>query len=72
MDIVAVRKDTNGTITDYKLSNGKVISVSEAVNMASSGQLSGYNVATATDGSKSIRSNPDSVKKNNLDSKPTF
>lgn len=72
MDIVAVRKDSNGTITNYKLSSGKVISVSEAVSMASSGQLAGYNVSTATDGTKSIRSNPDNSKNNNLDSKPTF
>lgn len=72
MKVVAVRKDNIGTITDYKLENGKVIGHSEAVSMVESGKLEGYNVATAKNGVKSIRSNPDGDSSNNLDSLPIF
>ncbi len=72
MKVQAVRKNENGTITDYKLEDGSVIGHSEAVRLVESGQLAGYNVATAKDGTKSIRSNRDGDPSNNLDNLPAF
>lgn len=72
MKISAVKKDSNGTITEYKLDNGNVINHEEAVKMATNNELEGYNVATARNGLKSIRSNPDGDESNNLDQLPNF
>lgn len=72
MKVMAVKRDSNGTITNYKLDDGKVIGHAEAVSMVEGGQLQGYNVSTAKDGTKSIRSNPDGDVGNNLDSLPAF
>lgn len=72
MEVVAVRKDSKGIITSYKLDNGRVIQPNQAVTMVENGQLGGYNIATAKDGTKSIRSNPDGDSTNNLDNLPVF
>lgn len=72
MEIVAVRKDESGTILQYQLDNGQVIDHQGAVNMVEAGELEGYNVSTARNGLKSIRSNPDGDPSNNLDSLPAF
>ena len=72
MKVIATRKDEKGTIIEYKLDNGQVVGHSEAVNLAESGEIEGCNVATARNGVKSIRSNPDGDPGNNLDSLPAF
>lgn len=72
MNISAVKRDENGSAVQYKLDNGKVIDREQAVSMAEAGKLSGYNVATAKDGTKSIRSNRDNDPSNNIDNLPTF
>lgn len=72
MKVVAVRKDNNGTITEYKLDNGKVVGQSEAVNLVESGKLEGCNISIARNGEKSIRSKPDDTMENNLDNLPIF
>jgi len=72
MKIQAVKKDSNGTITEYKLEDGTIINHQEAVKMAENGKLEGYNIATARNGLKSIRSNPDGNISNNLDELPNF
>lgn len=72
MKITAVKKDSNGTINEYKLADGTVINHEEAVKMAENDELEGYNVATARNGLKSIRSNPDGDESNNLDQLPKF
>lgn len=71
-NIVAVRKDDSGTILEYQLGDGTVISHEEAVDLVEAGELDGYNVATARNGLKSIRSNPDGDSSNNLDNLPAF
>lgn len=72
MEIVAVKKDSYGTIMEYQLENGQVIDHDEAVQLVEAGQLEGYNIATAKNGLKSIRSNRDGDTSNNLDSLPAF
>ena len=72
MKVVAVKKDGAGSITDYKLDDGSVISRDEAINMVESGQLEGYNVTVAKNGVKAIRTKPDDTMTNNLDNLPTF
>ena len=72
MKVVAVQKDDEGTIINYKLEDGNIVGHSQAVNLAENGQLDDYNVATARNGLKSLRSNPDGDKSNNLDNLPSF
>ena len=72
MKITAVKKDSNGTISEYKLEDGAILSHEKAVKMAENNKLAGYNVATARNGMKSIRSNPDGDISNNLDELPEF
>ncbi|ASW43577.1 hypothetical protein BEN51_08800 [Clostridium isatidis] len=72
MKITAVKKDSNGTITEYKLDNGTVINQEQAIQMAENHQLEGCNVGTARNGKKYIRSNADGDESNNLDQLPTF
>lgn len=72
MRVVATRKDTTGTITQYKLDNNQVVDHKQAVSMVESGEIEGCNITTAKNGVKSIRSYPDGNPDNNLDSLPTF
>lgn len=71
MQVEAVKKDEHGTIQEYKLDNGETIDKEEAIQMVESGELEGYNIATAKDGTKSIRSNR-SEEITNLDDLPSF
>jgi len=72
MKITEVKKDSNGTISEYKLEDGAILTHEKAVKMAENNKLKGYNVATARNGVKSIRSNPDGDISNNLDELPEF
>ena len=55
--IVAVRKDSTGTIVEYKLDNGRVLSKDMAVNEVGSGRIEGCATFTTRDGDTAIRSN---------------
>lgn len=72
MKVVAVQKDGNGTIQAYQLEDGSIVDHEEAVDLVENGILDGYNIATAKDGTLSIRSNRDGDTSNNLDSLPAF
>lgn len=72
MDIVAVKHGNTGKITNYKLDNGEVIDCNQAVQLVESGKLQGYNISTAKDGTKAIRSDRDDSERNNLSNLPTF
>ncbi|NLL29611.1 MAG: DUF3892 domain-containing protein [Clostridiales bacterium] len=72
MKVVAVKKDGNGTITEYKLDNGNIINQEQAIQMAEAKELEGCNVGTARNGKRYIRSNADGDESNNLDQLPTF
>lgn len=69
--IVAVRRDETGSISEYKLDDGKVISREEAVSMANKGQLEGVSSFTTRDGDMSIRSDRGQYNYA-LDDLPTF
>lgn len=72
MKIVAVQKDEHGTIKQYKLDDGKIIGIEQAVHMAENKELENCNAFTTRDGTKAIRSNNDGDPSNNLDNLPTF
>lgn len=71
MKIVAVKHGETG-IEKYKLENGKVVGVEQAIKMVKDHKLDGYNVFTTRAGTEAIRSNNDGDEKNNLSNLPTF
>lgn len=72
MKIVAVRKNEQGDNEEFKLDNGSVIGMSEAIEMCNNGELPDYNVGTSRSGSQFIRGNADGDASNNLDNMPSF
>lgn len=72
MKIVAVKKDENGVIEQYKLDNNQIVNVSDAIEMVNNNEIENCNVFTTKNGSQAIRSNRDENKSNNLDNLPTF
>lgn len=71
--IVAVRKNFEGRPIMYKLSDGREVSVVEAVNICNMGGLAGlYLTAQRWDGEWYIRSRPDGTRSNNLLNLPEF
>lgn len=72
MKIVAVQKDEHGVIQQYKLDNGAIIGISQAIHMVKNGEIQNCNVFTTRSGSEAIRSNNDGDSTNNLDNLPTF
>ena len=71
-EIIKVRKNGDGDITDVMLDNGNVYSVSEAIIMARGGLIDGVNVGRAKNGREYLRSDPNGIEKDNLDNLPTF
>lgn len=72
MKIVAVQKDENGVIQQYKLDNNKVVDAKQAVEMVRNKQIENCNVFTTKNGGEAIRSDRDGDASNNLDNLPTF
>jgi len=72
MKIVAVQKDENGVIQQYKLDNEKVVDVKQAIEMVRNNQIENCNVFTTKNGNEAIRSDRDGDASNNLDNLPTF
>lgn len=70
--IIKVKKNPQGDITDVMLENGNVYSIDEAINMAKHGIIEGVNVGRAKNGREFLRSNPNSLTNDNLDSITTF
>ena len=54
--VIAVRKDSEGRITDYKLDDGSVMNHDQAVNAVTAGELEGLMVFQNRAGEDSIRS----------------
>jgi tRNA-dihydrouridine synthase len=71
-EIIKVRKNAKGSITDIMLDNGNVFSISEAIMMAKDGLIEGVNVGRAKDGREFLRSDPNGTENDNLDNLPTF
>lgn len=70
--IIKVKKNQDGDITDVMLENGNVYSIDEAIMMTRDGLIEGVNVGKARNGREYLRSNPNDIEGDNLDSIPTF
>lgn len=55
--VIAVRKDSEERITDYKLDDGRTLNHDDAVSACLKGELEGCTVFTNRAGENSIRSN---------------
>lgn len=71
-EIIKVRKNNDGDITDVMLDNGNIYSVGEAIMMARDGLIQGVNAGRAKNGREYLRSDPNETKRDNLDNLPTF
>lgn len=71
-EIIKIRKNGDGDITDVMLNNGNVYSIDEAIMMAKVGLIRGVNVSRAKNGREYLRSDPNDSKDDNLDNLPTF
>lgn len=69
---VAVRKNADGDLREFKTSSGRILTYEEALQQIQAGMIEGVNTFTGKDGETYIRSNPDGDRSNNLDSLPTF
>lgn len=69
--IVAVRK-IDGDLVSYKLEDGTVIDVAQAVEMCEAGQLPDYRVGVSRADTLFIRNVSDGDPSNNLDNLPRF
>lgn len=69
--IVGRKEDDNGANTHYKLSDGRIVTRQEGVDMQKRGELPDYNVIEVN-GVEYLRDNPDTSKEDNIDSQPKF
>lgn len=70
--IIKVKRNPDGDITDVMLDNNNVYSINEAVMMARDGLIENVNVGKAKNGREYLRSNPNREQSDNLDSMPIF
>lgn len=68
-EIVGLVKE-KGRISGYQLSDGKILSKQEGVNLAKQGQIKGVGVASRN-GTQYLKSIPDGTENNNLGNLPT-
>jgi len=71
-EIIKVRKNNDGDITDIMLDNGNIYSINEAIIMAKDGLIKGVNVGRAKNGRETLRSDPNGTEQDNLDNLSTF
>ena len=69
---VAVQKNGDGDIVQFKTSSGRVLSYEQALADVNNGEVIGANVFKGKDGEMYIRGNADGDPTNNLDNLPTF
>jgi len=70
--IIAVRKNGEGSIVEMKLSSGRIVDYHEAHQMTRDGELEHVNLIRGKDGEDHLRSQPDGELDNNLDNLPSF
>ncbi len=71
-EIIKVRKNGQGDITDVMLNDGNVYSVNDAIALAKDHKIEGVNVGQAKNGREYLRSNPNDMQSDNLDNLPVF
>lgn len=64
--ITGRKEDENGANTDYRLSDGRMVTREVAVGMCENGELPGYHIYER-DGKKYLRDNPDTKEEDNID-----
>ncbi len=67
--ITGRREDERGRNTHFRLSDGRIVTLGEAVVMVESGNLPGYHIYER-DGVKYLRDNPDTKESDNIDNQP--
>ncbi|AEO93897.1 gp654 [Bacillus phage G] len=74
LQIVAVRKDDDGDISEVKFQNGQIASIDEAIVMAEQDLIEDVNTGTTRgkERRKTLRSYPDGDPSNNLSNLPPF
>lgn len=70
--IIKVKKNSSGDITEVMLGDGSIYSVNEAIAMAKKGGIESVNVGKSKTGKEYLRSNPNGIEGDNLDTLPTF
>jgi len=70
--IVAVQKNGDGDIRQFKTSSGRVLQYQEALQAVKNGEIAGVNAFKGRDGEMYIRGDADGDPSNNLDNLPTF
>lgn len=69
---VAVRKNSDGDIVQFKTSSGRILDYQQALQEVQNGNIAGVNVFKGKDGEFYIRGDADGDPSNNLDNLPTF
>lgn len=74
LQIVAVRKNGDGDITEVKFQNNQTATIEEAIQMAEMDKIEDVNTGTTRGDNKhkTLRSYPDGDPSNNLDNLPNF
>ncbi|MCR8656042.1 DUF3892 domain-containing protein [Paenibacillus endoradicis] len=71
-EVVAVRRNSEGSIVEFKLSSGQVVDYMQAQEMVSNDEIKNLQLFKGRDHEQHIRSQPDDTVANNLDQLPTF
>ncbi|MFC6331320.1 DUF3892 domain-containing protein [Paenibacillus septentrionalis] len=71
-EVVAVRRNSEGDIVEFKLSSGTVVDYLQAQEMVKNGEIKNLQLFKGRDHEQHIRSIPDDTPSNNLDQLPTF
>ena len=69
---LAVKKNGDGDILEFKTSSGRVLQYEEALEEVKNGKIQGVNAFKGRDGEMYIRGDADGDPSNNLDNLPTF
>lgn len=72
LEVVAVRRNSDGSIVEFKLSSGQVVDYLQAQEMVSNQEISNLELFKGRDHEQHIRSQPDDRLDNNLDQLPSF
>ena len=71
-EVVAVRRNSEGSIVEFKLSSGDIVDYLQAQEMVKNGEIKHLQLFKGRDHEQQIRSIPDDTPDNNLDQLPTF
>ena len=70
--VVAVQKNGDGDIINFKFESGEVVDYKTAIEMEKNGEIAHANTFKGRDGEFHIRSDADGDPSNNFDNLPTF